>query len=428
MSMQNFRSVGSNAWMGSSQDEGENASRGQFILGSDRFKRLDRKQQFFSGTQHDHKRYDFDGRIINAETGGIVQSAQPLLASEKDPHYIPLRNRRPSSSYRLGRAMVNAFTGLCLGDQRFPNLQVSTDPNTQDYVQTISRCSNLPIKMIQARDNGGACGTACLSWAYVNGMPRVRVHEAKYVHVQEWEDRDEFVPKHAIECYQSAEQVWDPRQRRLVTQKFWHRRDWLLDMDIIYRPEPVRSGVEPVWEPDWQKCVEHRDHYCHFAWIQNLPSADPDGDSDYETLWDNFDTLDLMISVLCRGAILNLDPTLVLKMDPDALMSGNVRKGSDNALIPGTDGDAKYLEIAGTSITAGINLFNKEREATLETGQCVLLDPDKAAAQGMSSVAQKMIYAPMLNKEGILRAQYGGGMPDCSSPRSSWRSARIARS
>ena len=407
--MPNLQPVGFNGWMGQ-MGPGESGTCGRFILDSTRFKRLDRKQQFFDGTQHDHKGYDFDGHIVNMETGGVVQAAQPLLTGEKDPHYIPLRNRRPSASYRLGRAMVNAFTGLCLGDQRFPTLQVATDSNTQDYVQTLSRCSSLPVRMIQARSNGGACGTACLSWAYVKGLPRVRVHEAKHVHVHAWEDRDEFVPRHVIECYQSEEQVWDSLKRRLVAKRFWHRRDWMLDMDIVYKPVEVRSGVEPDWEPDWGRCVEHRDKCCHFCWIQNLPSTNVDGDADYETLYDNFDTLDLIASVLCRGAILNLDPTLVLKVDPDMLMSGNVRKGSDNALIPGTDGDAKYLEIAGTSIQAGINLFNKQRESTLETGQCVLLDPDKAAAQAMSSVAQKMIYAPMLNKTGVLRSQYGSGL------------------
>jgi hypothetical protein len=409
MVMQNLQSVGFNGWMGQMGGE-EHGSRGTFILGGDRYKVLDRKQQWFDCTQHDHKLYDFDGRIINAETGGVVQSAQPLLTGEKAGPYIPLRNRRPSTPYRLPRVIVASFTSLLFGDQRFPTFKVEVDPKTEDYVQTLSRVSNLPVRMIQARNLGGAMGTTCLSWAYVDGRPKVRVHNAKFVHVQEWEDRDEFIPRHAIECYQSSEQEWNPQRRRLETVEYWHRRDWLPDMDIVYCPVRVQRGVEPKWVPDWRRCVEHRDGCCHFAWIQNLPTNNVDGDADYEGLYDNFDTLDLLLSVICRGATLNLDPTLVLKMDPDALASGNVRKGSENAIVPGPEGDAKYLELVGSSITAGIALFNRKRETTLEVAQCVLLDPDKAAAQGTSSVAQKMLYSPMLAKCDIFREQYGAGM------------------
>jgi hypothetical protein len=399
-------SVGRNGLLG--QLEGEGPGKGRFILDSDRFKVLDRKQQYFDCTQHDYKRYDFDGRIIELG-GGVVQSAQPLMSGEKASNYIPLRGRRPSTPYRLARVITSSFTSLLLGDQRFPTLQVLTDPKTQDYVQTLSRLSSLPVKMVQARNLGGSTGTACLSWAYVNGRPRVRVHNAKFVHVQSWEDRDEFVPRHVIECYQSTEQVWSPEKRQLVSADFWHRRDWTPNLDVVFMKMPVQRGKDPVWIPDWEKCVEHNDRLCHFVWIQNLPATDADGQCDYEGLFDNFDTLDLLLSVITRGATLNLDPTLVLKMDPDAIGSG-VRKGSDNAIVPGVDGDAHYLELVGSSITAGINLFNKKRETTLEVAQCVLPDPDKVAAAGTSSVAMKMMYAPMIGKGDLFRDQYGGGM------------------
>ena len=415
MAMRNLQSVGRSDWLGSmSADEG--AARGRFILDGDRFKSLDRKQSYFDCTQHDSKKHDFDGRIVEAGSGGAVQSSQPLISGEKAGYYVPLRARRPSTPYRLPRVITSSFTSMLFGDQRFPSLQVATDPKTQDYVQTLSRISSLPVRMIQARNLGGATGTACLSWAYCNGKPRVRVHNAKFIHVNEWEDRDQFIPRHVIEAYQATEQVWNPIKRRLETVNFWYRRDWMPNMDIVYKPAVVVRGREPVWEPDWEQSFEHNDKLCHFVWIQNLPASTIDGEADYEGLYDNFDTLDLLLSVICKGATLNLDPTLVLKMDPDALASGNVRKGSENALVPGVDGDAHYLELVGSSITAGINLFNRKRETTLEVAQCVLLDPDKAAAQGSSSVAQKMLYSPMLAKCDVFREQYGAGLQRLLEP------------
>ena len=123
-----------------------------------------------------------------------------------------------------------------------------------------------------------------------------------------------------------------------------------------------------------------------------------------------------MLSVILRGGVLNLDPTLVLSMDRMEIQTMGLRKGSDNALIVGKDGDAKYLELSGMSIEAGLKLFNSKRGSVLETTQCVFPDPDKMAAQGTSSVAMKVVYTPMLGKVDIYRDQYGGGLKRLLDP------------
>jgi len=84
-----------------------------------------------------------------------------------------------------------------------------------------------------------------------------------------------------------------------------------------------------------------------------------------------------------------------------------VQKGSDNALRTGKDGDAKYLELSGSSIAAGINLVGTNKAQILEVTECVSPDPNVIAAAGTSSVALKMVYAPMLGKCSVLRYQYG---------------------
>jgi hypothetical protein len=132
-----------------------------------------------------------------------------------------------------------------------------------------------------------------------------------------------------------------------------------------------------------------------------------DGVPDYTGLYENFEAIDTLLSVNVRGAILNLDPTLKLKMDPDLIQRTGVKKGSDNALIVGTDGDAEYMELNGSSIEAGIKLFEALRRAALEVAQCIVPDPAEVAAQGVSSVTIKALYAPMLAKADVLREQYG---------------------
>jgi len=91
-------------------------------------------------------------------------------------------------------------------------------------------------------------------------------------------------------------------------------------------------------------------------------------------------------------------------------LGGGIRKGSENALSVGIGGDAHYMELSGTSITAGLAFFQQQRAQALEVAQCVIPDPNVIAAAGTSSVALKMVYAPMLGKVTMLRTQYGAAI------------------
>lgn len=373
------------------------------FIESERYKELDRRQQYYDCTQHDWKRYDFDGRIMRPGP----PTSQPLLASEQANWYVPLKLRRPSSPYRLSRVIVNAFTTLVFGEQRWPGFRVVGDNTTQDFTGALVKVAGLSSKFIRARNIGGSVGTSGVSWCYDNGVPRVSVHNGKHLLVHEWENRDDHVPAHASELYRYPKDEWDPTRKKFMRNWYWYRRDWTPDADIIFQPALFKAGTEPVWTIDQEASQKHGDGVCHLEWIQNIPTDEIDGLPDYEGLYDNFDTLDLLFSVLTRGTTLNLDPTLVLKMDMDYVRRMGVKKGSDNALAVGKDGSAEYLELSGTSVEAGIKLFQEKRRAALEVAQCILPDPSEIAASGMSSVAMKVIYAPMLQKVELLREQYG---------------------
>ena len=381
--------------------------RGMSIFSSERYAELDRKQAYYDCTQHAGKLYDFEGRAVQSQEG--VRATQPLLSAEKVPYYVPLRMRRPSAPYRLNRVIVNAFTSMVFGENRFPQMRVDGDDDSDDFTKTLARTARLPVKVIQARNIAGSTGTVGYSWCFSKGKPRVRVHNPKHLFVHEWEDREELIPKSVTEAYLYPKDEWDNQRRRFVRNYYWYRRDWTPTNDLVFFPvrfDPKRDPAES-WQPDPDKSNAHGDNLTHFEWVQNLPSEEIDGYPDCEGLWENFDVLDIMLSVIVRGATLNLDPTLVLKLDPDQVRMTGVKKGSDNALIVGEGGDASYLELSGQSIDAGINLFNAKRRTVLEVARCVLPDPDAVAAAGASSVAQKMVYATMLPQCDLLREQHG---------------------
>lgn len=382
------------------------AFRATSLLSSPRFAELDRRQAYYECTQHDSKRYDFDGRVLQISGPGAMVS-QPLITQEVAPFLVPLRARRPSAPYRLPKVIVGAFTNMVFGSQRFPSIRVEGDTDTQDFATALIKASNLETKMIRLRNLGGSVGTAGLSWCYDRkGRPRVEIHNGKYLHVHEWDDREEMIARWATEVYLYPQDEWDGVRRKFVRNWYWHRRDWTEDDDVLFVPQLYEANKEPNWIPDASKSITHEDGFCHLNMVQNLPSETMDGLPDYDGLYENFDVLDIMLSVISKGAILNLDPTLILKVDADIF--GAVEKGSDKALTVGIEGGAEYLELTGQSLEAGVKLFNEKRRAALEVAQCVVPDPAEIAAQGVSSVALKTIFQPMLGQAEILRAQYGG--------------------
>jgi len=371
------------------------------LLVGERYYELDRLEAHYRGSQHNHKGFDFEGRVFSP------QSTVPIISAEKFHQFVPLASRRPSARYHLSKVIVDSFTSLIFGENRFPQIHVDGDERDEDFLQTVSRVGRLPMHMIRARTLGGSMGTVGVSWAFYKGRPRFEVHNAKNLYVHAWADRCLLIPDHVTEIYTFFRVQWDGSKKEFIKVYYWFRRDWTPDADIIFKDALYEKDKDPFWEIDEQKSIAHGDGVIHFEWIQNLPSDEIDGFPDYEGLLQEFDAMDILMSVVLKGATLNLDPTLKLKLDPELVSRSGVLKGSEHALVVGESGDADYLELSGTSLEAGTKLIESFRRTVLETAQCVVPDPADIAAQGVSSVAMKVVYAPMLSKTDVLREQYG---------------------
>jgi hypothetical protein len=378
------------------------------IIESERFRELAWRQSYGDCTQHDWKQWDFDGYRTNA---GPTQVQPWLSQAQAAPYFVPLKARRPSSPMHLGRTISQTFTSLLFGEGRFPKVMVPGSQSTQDFYEAVVRASSLRTRMIQARTIGGTTGTAVLSWCFRNGKPRVKVHNPKRIWVHEWEDRDELKPAWASEIWRYQRDEWDGAQKKYMRKLYWYRRDWTPTFEVAWKPVPWRPGNQ---EPDWERYVDeariikHDDGFCHLVWIQNIPNDEAiDGYPDYHGQYDAMDAADLINSVLVRGTALNLDPTLVLKMDPQILRAAGLQKGSDHALAVGEEGSAEYLEISGAAAEAGLKVAQHVRKHILECAQCVVPDPEEIAASGTSSVAMKVIYRPTIAVGSVMREQYG---------------------
>ncbi len=371
------------------------------VVSSDRYRDLERKGMYFACSQHDHKRYNFDGVSISQ---GPYTVTQPLIGNLAAPFYIPLTQRRPSAPLRLGKQIVNSFTKLVFGEDRFPDIVCKQDEVTQDFLKALSEEAKLQVIMIQARDKAGSQGAVGISWYFHNGKPVVEVHDVKTLHVHAWADKSNWRPAHVTKCYKHRRPVWDADRKQIVDKEFWYRRDWTQKADILYVEVEAKSDSEPAWQIDEARSSVHGDGFCHLIWMQNVPDKEcADGRPDYDGLYEKLDELDVLNSVVCRGTKSNCDPTLVLKMEQEAIGGAMVRKGTDHALAVGEDGAADYLEISGSGLKIAMELIAELKQQALDEAECVIPDPDKVAAGSVSSVTLQLVYAPMMSRTSLMR-------------------------
>lgn len=361
----------------------------------ERFRDLDRRESYYRATQDASKRYNWDGQLLGYGDAPI-----------KPGWVVPMSQRQPASRYDLAKVIVNRLTSMVFGEGRFPELRCEGDEEAEDYVRELAKEARLPVRMAEARSLGGAEGTACLSFGFVDGKPRVRVHNPKHVIPLRWKDQDEYVLGAVMKAYAYPRGVYNTDTRRMERKWFWTVTFWDEVHEVTWRDIPEAVAQDPRWQ-EWPKRTVnlHGYGFCPFYWIQNKPdSVEYDGEGDYEGLEGTFDQINQLLSATTKGTRANVDPTLVVKMDPGA-NTGAVFKGSENALF--SSGGAEYLELKGTAVQAAERQLERLRSYCLDVAGVVLADPEKLAGAAQSAKALEILYQPMLANCDIIREQYG---------------------
>jgi hypothetical protein len=370
------------------------------ILDVERTRDMLRRESYYRCTQHKTKEYDFDGHILRFGEENVDVPADG---------YIPMKRRRPSVRMDLPKVIVDRFTALVFGHEHFPTIRAVGDTEAEDYVKTLAEESKLGVRFVEARNMGGATGTAVLSWGFIGGKPLVEVHKSAFVDVVEWRDYDRRKPLRVVKAYPYKKRVWSgdgkPKEKT-----FYYARYWDDNLDITWREIPKEIAETKAWWRVPASVVEHKTGYCPVYWIQNLPdSSSVDGISDFENQEDDCDAIDIQLSATHKGTVANVDPTLVIRDSPNN-NEGVIHKGSSHAIY--SVQGAEYLELKGSAIKASVDLLDRLRQYELDKAAAVLLDPDTLTGSGISAAAMRTRYAPMLAKADILREQYGDALVD----------------
>lgn len=368
------------------------------IIDGERRLELLKLESYLRGTQNDHKRFDWDGRVMFGDDGLDVQVDS----------YIPMKRRRPCVSLRLGKVIVKRLTTMLFGHDRFPTLNVEGDPDAQGYIRELSKVAKLKTKMVEARNKGGACGSVFLSYGYVEGKPIMEVHSPGLVDVLEWEDYANRIPSKVLKAYDYRKRVFKGTEAKRET--FWRVKYWDKNIEQTWEDIPDQVAATPAWTQWRSTVINHGLEKCPVILVQNQPdSENVDGISDFEGQTGDFDELDRLASATQKGTTANVDPTLVI----------NDRKGKDETIVRKGTGTvifspqgASYLELSGTSVTAAKEWLHEVKQNQLDEAEVVLLDPEKLAGSGVSAASLRVRFAPMLAKCDILRDQYGEAIVD----------------
>jgi len=365
------------------------------LCDSERCAGLERLDAYHSGRQYDSKKFNWDGNYVQ----GYADAADVSPGC-----FVPMRQRRPAFKMELSRLITTRLTAMLLGEDSFPTVSVEGDREAEDYVNALVEESSLKSLVIEARDKGGASGTAVLSFAFIDGKPRIQCHRSRHVHVLKWADRYELRPAVALKAFRYSKNVLIDGVFK-KTQVFFVRL-WTETSETVWDQIPADLATGNAWVhgvPSYR--VDHNYGECPVYWIQNLPDSDQeDGICDTEGLQENFDEINILVSATLKGTIANVDPTLVIRQDP-SVNTGSIRKGSENAIY--SVGGAEYLELSGTAVDTAKKLADGLIQYCLDVSGVVVADPSTLSGAARSGAAMRLLYQPMVNQCDKLRTQYG---------------------
>lgn len=362
---------------------------------------------YFRASEHEDKKVDWDGRpvLTAAQRGAISREAFLPPGYENVGDSLPPFLRRPVAPLSIVRQIVSRFTGLLFSDRRQPRLLVPGDDKTEDALNAQLRFGGFWPAMYQARNFGGAMGSACIGFRFLQGQLHFEALDPRWC-TPEFIGRGISDPFRITIQYTYSKEEKQP-DGRFKSVWYWFRRVIDTETDTTWVPIKCREK-EPAWDYMKHNVVRHGLGFVPYEWIQNLRSDDEiDGDPDCMGCYPMVRAVDHLLSEVYSGTIKNTDPTLVLVTN-EALSS--IAKGSDNAIKLPQGGSANYMELQGAGPRIGLEVAKEIREEVYRLAQCV---PDwvlyQNAGEKTATEIERM-FSSMFEKADALRGQYGPPM------------------
>jgi hypothetical protein len=376
---------------------------------------LNRLYAYYRTAQHDACAVGWDGdpHVDAVSREGICSS--PLLPAGyedvgKNLSNLPLKYRRPAVPCHLCHVIVSRFTELLFTESQSPAWKMAGDPDSESWVQAVTKDGALWSTMTQTRDLGGAMGTGIPGFKIIDSVVMFETFDRRWCFPTFDPAKPGQLSKLEIR-YMYPKEERNPETGQWEEKKYWYRRTIDTEADVLWKPQDVGDGsTEPKWDDPTtvQQMVKHGYGFVPIEWIPNLPvSDDIDGDPDCLGCYDYFDRIGELDSQCYTGAARNADPTPVLSSDG---MFEQVKLGSATAVKTEKGGSLGYAESTGSSITIASTESDRFQKKALQLARCVLPDEEGAEVRGAVTATEiNKRTASMHAKASLLRQQYGRG-------------------
>lgn len=357
--------------------------------------------------------YDWDGTAVAEgldrtviETSGVLRGDSAYFTDD-----LPIKYRRPSAPVHLEKVIVDRFTGLLFGQGMRPAINVLGDEDTDDWLKGLIEASGFWVKMILAKQYGGATGTAPIGFAFRDG--KVRFETANPIWLRpKWKDREQHELESLEKLMPFPREEYDAEQKCWKTNWYWYRRVIDAQFDTVFDEVLIpEDGAEVEWKVSPGNRVEHGFGFVPWEWIQNLPDQeDDDGEHDFAGISSLTQSMAHLNSQSHKAIVCNLDPTAVVKqVPPNDFVTLHKGSGSPIRLTVTKEGveSAEYLEASLPALSQVLAFINFDRSAALEIAQCVVDHPD-SSNRTATEMRQRM--GPMWNKADLQRDMYGPGI------------------
>ncbi len=322
--------------------------------------------------------------------------------------YIPLRNRRPSVRYALGRVVVEDSVALLFSEGHFPTIDCADVTVRNVFADLVKDC-RLNQVMTEAAIRGSV-GSVAILLQVLRGRLFFSALETTYL-TPTWDPEAPDTLLAVVEKYKvtGAQLVSEGYVIDDPTSEYWFMRRWDLLAETWFLPLPVGSSTPA--EIDTTRTVRHSLGFVPIAWVRNLPgpsaTEDPnDGACTFRAAIETQIEIDYQLSQAGRGLKYSSDPTLLIK-EP-ASTDSEIVKGAGNALVVSEKGDAKLLEIGGTASAAVLDYVRVLREMALESIHGNRASADRITA-AQSGRAIELMNQGLIALADTLRISYGEG-------------------
>ena len=326
------------------------------------------------------------------------------------PKYVPEQDRAPSVTTGLNvmRSVVEQSVGFLFGEDRFPDFLIE-DETTKTWVENVVKDTHL-VRVMQDAVTKGSIGSVAVQVKVLNDRFFLVVYDTVFLTPTfDKKQPDKLVgieEKKKVKGKDLKQAGYDIEDSD-IDKWFWFRRVWDDTDETWYQPWSTTADPDFVPRIDDNRSVNHRLGMVPFVWIRNLVGSDSDidGRCTFEPAIENCVQIDYALSRADRALKYNADPLTLFKVRNPTQIGDFVRT-SGNAIVVGVDGDAKILEVSGDAANAILDTVEVLKDEAMQAIHGSRADPDKLAVS-QSSVAQRMLYLPMVQLASHLRVQYG---------------------